>query len=108
MMLFERFGNGCFDLRGRDSDDRSGRGFGASAQMGLRDVVAIAHAVFGRMGRGHAVASRVEQEPSQRGLVPVSCPDMMRALLGETPLHSIEQCAVDQWRLWARADLALI
>src|SRR5262245_14164862 len=32
----------------------------------------------------------------------------MRPLLGETPLYSIAQCAVDQRRLWTRADLALI
>jgi hypothetical protein len=32
----------------------------------------------------------------------------MRPLLGEAPLHSIEQRAVDQRRLGTRADLALI
>jgi hypothetical protein len=60
------------------------------------------------MGRDHAVASRIEQEPAQRNLAPGRNPDVMRPLLGETLLHSIEQCAVDQRRLWTRADLALI
>src|SRR5262245_3702983 len=108
MRLFERLGHGCFDLRGRNSDDRPGRRFGVSAQIGLRYVVPVAHAVFGRMGCDHAVASRVEQEPSQWVLVPASRPDLMRALLGEASLHSIKQRAVDEWWLWARADLALI
>src|SRR5262245_49762166 len=60
------------------------------------------------MGRDHAVANRIEQKPAQRSLAPIPRPDVMRPLLGETPLHSIEQCAVDQRRLWTRADLALI
>src|SRR6476620_9305166 len=54
------------------------------------------------------VASRIEQESSQRRLAPASRRDIMRALFGETPLHSVEQCAINQRRLWARADLALI
>src|SRR4029079_18124554 len=88
--------------------DRSGRWFGVSTQIRLRYVVSVAYAVLGRMGRDHAVASRIEQEPSQRRLVPAARPDIMRALLGETPLHSIEQCAINQRRLRARADFALI
>src|SRR5262245_21009679 len=108
MKLFERLGHGCFDLRGRNSNDRSGRRFGVPAQKRLRYVVSIANAMLGRMGRDHAVASRVEQEPSQRSLVSAARPDMMRALLGETPLHSIEQRALDERRLWAGADFSLI
>src|SRR5262245_55787656 len=107
-MLRDRLGHGRLDLGGRNTDDRSGWWFDVSAQIGLRHVISISHAALGRMGWDHAVASRIEQEPAQQSLAPGPRPDMMRPLLTETLLHSIEQCAVDQRRLWARADLALI
>jgi hypothetical protein len=98
-MLLDRLGHGPFDLGGRNTDDRSGRWFGVSAQIGLRHVVSISHAVLGRMGRDHAVTSRIEQEPAQQSLGSATGSNVMRPLLGETLLHSIEQCAVDQRRL---------
>src|SRR5262249_50028572 len=108
MMLPDCLGHGPFDLGGGNTDDRSGRRFDMSAQIRLRHVVSISHAVLGRMGRDHAVASRIKQESSERSLAPDPSSDVMRALIGETLLHSIEQSAVDQWRLWTRADLALV
>ena len=65
-MLRDRLGHGPLDLGGRNTDNRAGWRFGRSAQIRLRHVISISQAVLGRMGRDHAVASRIEQEPSER------------------------------------------
>src|SRR5262249_2258882 len=81
---------------------------GKPAQIGLRHVISISHALPGRMGRDHGVAGSIEQDPRQRSVVLGPRRDVMGSLLGQSPLHGLKQLAVDQWRLRARADLTFI
>src|SRR5262245_505263 len=60
------------------------------------------------MGRDHGVAGSIEQDPLQESVVLGPRCDVMRSLLGQSPLHDLKQLAVDQRRLRARADLTLI
>src|SRR5262249_17395868 len=78
------------------------------AQIALRHVISISHALLGCMGRDHGVAGSIEQDPLQGSVVLGPRCDVMGSLLSQSPLHGLKQLAVDQWRLRARADLTFI
>src|SRR5262245_4990566 len=60
------------------------------------------------MGRNHGVAGSIEQDALQGGVVPAPRRDLMRSLLGQSPLYGLKHLALEQWRLRARADLTFI
>src|SRR5262249_35967982 len=86
----------------------SDRRRGKAAEIGLRHVISITHALLGCMGRDHGVAGSIEQDALQGSVVLGPRRDVMGSLLGQSPLHGLKQLAVDQWRLRARADLTFI
>src|SRR5262249_43825681 len=112
--LYERFSSrgeatfGRFNVWSRNTNNRSDRRRGKPAQIGLRHVISISHALLGRMGRDHGVAGSIEQDALQGSVVLGPRRDVMGSLLGQSPLHGLKQLAVDQWRLRARADLTFI
>src|SRR5262249_58677845 len=104
----ERLANDRYNVRSRNANNRSDRWHGKPAQIGLRHVISISHALLGRMGRNHGVAGSIEQDPLQGSVALGPRRDVMGSLLGQSPLHGLKQLAVEQRRLRAQADLTLI
>ena len=73
----------------------------------LGDIIAVPHAVLGRVSRDHSVASIVEQQSREKrfGFLPGSRP--MRPLFGQLGLDGLEQGSLKQRRLGSGQDLAL-
>src|ERR1700687_2185445 len=66
-MLIERLNDDVFDVGRPNTGDRPDWcSFGFSMQVRKRDVIAIADAGLGRMGRYHAMTDIVEQESCQQ------------------------------------------
>jgi hypothetical protein len=65
-MLIHRFDNDVFDVGGGNAGYRSDRyRLGLSLEMRQGDIIAIADSGFGGVGRDHAVARIVVQQPGQ-------------------------------------------
>ena len=77
-------------------------------RRGNDDVIAIADAGFGRMGRNHPVVCVVEQQPRQEMVAGVPDRRSSGPLIRELLLNRIEQCTVHDRRLLAGQDLVLV
>src|ERR1700733_10900945 len=85
-MLVERLNDDVFDVGRRNSGDRPDRcSFGFSMQVRKRDIVAIANAGLGGVGRNHAMTDIVEQKSGQQMVARVprrrSSSPLLRGLL---------------------------
>src|SRR6266436_7044756 len=108
-MLIHRSDNDVFDVGCGNAGDRSDRyRLGLSLEKRQRSVIAIADSIFGGVGRNHAVAGIVEQQPRQEmvgfafGVISVG------PLIGELLLNCIKKLPFhDRWLLTGQ-DLALV
>ena len=67
LLSAERFDDNLFYFGRRNTGDRSNRCcFGFSVKVRQRNIIALANAGLGRMGRHHAVTGIVEQKSGQQ------------------------------------------
>ena len=106
-MLRHRVADQGLDLGGGHSGDRSDE-LRLALNQGRGDVVAIPEPVLAAVARGHAVAAVVEHAAQQQGLGAPSGCVMGCALFAEFGLDCLEQGPVQDRRLFAGADVALV
>src|SRR5580693_9858 len=90
-MLVERLDDDGFDVGRPNTGDRPDRGsFGFSMQVRKRDVIAIANAGLGCVGRNHAMTDIVEQKSGQQMVARVPRRGPSSPLIGELLLDRIK------------------
>ena len=90
-MLVERFNNCIFNVSSRNAGNRSDSCcFGFSVQERKRDIVAIAYAGLGGVGRNHAMTDIVEQKSGQQMVARVPRRGSSSPLIRELLLDRIE------------------
>ena len=94
------------DLRGGKA--RHGSPLGSALQHGLRDIVAVpARSLLG-MGRGHGVAALVFDPANQKMLGGKLLAAAVVGVRGELCLHAVPGGLVEDRRMQALVDLALM
>src|SRR5437868_5606795 len=94
--------------RGNAGDRSDRRGLGLTMEVRQRDVVAIADAGLGGVGRHHAMTGIVEQQSRQQVLARVPDRNSVGPLIGKLLLNGIKQGAVQDRRLLAGQNLILV
>ena len=108
-MRIERFEDDVLDLGCGNAGHRSDVSRpGLSMQARQRHIIAIADAGLGRMGRHHAVTGVIEQQSGQQVVAGVPDPGPGGPLIRELLLDRIEQGALQDRRLLAGQDVALV
>src|SRR5579862_7123090 len=96
------------DLRGRDAQPCGGFAARPDNQR-AGDIIAVAPALLDRMGRGHALALAVEQQPGKQARVlDPSAGAALDRVLGKTGLRGIPQRSIDDRAVLARIGLILV
>src|ERR1700687_2963337 len=77
-------------------------------QVRKRDIIAIANAGLGCVGRNHAMTDVVEQKSGQQMVARVPCRGSSSPLIRELLLDRIKKRAVHDRRLFAGQDLVFV